>query len=244
MMKAIILAGGYATRLYPLTENQPKHLLMIGKETMMDRVMDKIVEVDAVDEVFVVTNNKFHKNFEEWRSKADYPVPIKIYNDGTMSNDDRLGSVGDMNFVIQKEDIHGEVLVVAADNLFEFSLKRMHSFYLEKGGSVVAVRDLKDPKMLANKFGVVECEDEDRITGFEEKPEHPKTTLAATLIYMLTPEAVAFLRKLMEGRTMDDAGRFIISLSKEKEVFAYRFDEEWIDIGSHEQLAEARKKYS
>lgn len=243
-MKALILAAGYATRLYPLTENTPKPLLDVGGRPMMEHIMEKVEELDDVDEVLVVTNSKFHKHFEEWAASYQSKKKITIVNDGTMSNDDRLGAIGDMHFAVQKHNVDDDLLVIAGDNLFDCSLVNFVAHFKDKQTSTLAVRDLGDPALLAKKLGTVEMNEASRIIGFEEKPERPKTSLAATALYLFTKEDVRELKDLCENNKVPDAsGEFIKHLMSKKPVHAFAFKESWHDIGSHEQLAEVRRLF-
>src|SRR5207253_2101960 len=169
-MKALILAAGYATRLRPLTDTIPKQLLAVGGRPMVDWVLDRIVETSA-DEIHLVTNARFAPDFEQWAEDRD----VHVHNDGTTSNDDRLGAIGDIDFVGLDDDL----LAIASDNLFDYSLADYESYWREKGGSCIAVYDVGDPE-LAKKYGIVDVDEDDRVTNFVEKPEHPPTTLSAT----------------------------------------------------------------
>ena len=243
-MKALILAAGYATRLYPLTKDRPKPLLQIGPKLMIEHIIDRITEVPAVDELFVVTNAKFYSHFTEWAKAFKARFPVKIINDGTMSNEDKLGAVGDIAFVIECEYITGELLSVAGDNLFTFSLAKMYTFFRKKKGSVLALYDLGDPMKLAKLFGVVEIDRNSKVVGFEEKPAKPKTSLTATACYMLTAVDVKELLRCRQELKPDNLGDFIKWLSERKDVYGYIPEGAWTDIGGHKELEEERKRYS
>lgn len=242
-MKALILAAGYATRLYPLTENTPKPLLMIGPKPMVEHIIDRLKEIPEIDELFVVTNAKFYSTFVEWANNFEAPFPVKIINDGTTSNEDRLGAVGDIAFVIEHEKITDGLISVAGDNLFTFNLGKMFEFFKEKKGSALALYDLKDPALLANKFGVVEIDSDNKVIGFEEKPDNPKTSLTATACYMLTSEDVQELLRCKKEIKPDNLGDFIKWLSAKKNVYGYIPEGEWIDIGGHDELKEVQARY-
>ena len=173
-MKALILAAGYATRLRPLTDSIPKQLLPVGGRPMVDWILDGIEETSA-DEVHLVTNARFAEDFERWAQDKD----VRIHNDGTTSNEDRLGAIGDIRFVGLDDDL----LVVAGDNLFDYSLADYEAYWRERDGSCIAVLDVGD-RELAKKYGIVEVDDDDRVVGFVEKPESPPTTLCATATYL------------------------------------------------------------
>ena len=229
-MKALILAAGYATRLRPLTDSIPKQLLPVGGRPMVDWILDRIGETSA-DEVHLVTNARFAADFERWAEGKD----VRVHNDGTISNEDRLGAIGDIEFVGLDDDL----LVVAGDNLFEYSLADYESYWREKGGSCVAVLDVGDPE-LAKKYGIVEVDEDDRVIGFVEKPEHPPTTLCATATYLYTREHAGEVRTyLAEGNPPDQPGNYVAWLHTRAPMYAYRFEGEWFDIGDHAQLLEA-----
>jgi glucose-1-phosphate thymidylyltransferase len=242
-MKAIILAAGYATRLYPLTIDTPKPLLEVGRKKMVEHIIHKLEEIEKLEEIHVVTNDKFYPHFLEWRKEFPSTVNIHIHNDGTKTNEDRLGAVGDIHFVVKNSKIDDDVVIVGGDNLFDFSLMGMYSLFNSKKGPVVAARDLGDPAMLAKKFGTIEMDKHNKMIGFEEKPEKPKSSLAATCVYMYTKEDIKELERHIkkEGKLPDNTGDFVKHLMTVKDVYAYPFEEHWYDIGSHEQLAEARE---
>ena len=174
-MKVILPVAGYATRLYPLTENQPKALLKLGPKLMVEHILDKLKSIEEIDQIFLVTNEKYYQNFVDWANNYNSPK-IKVLNDGTTSNEDRLGAVGDVNFAIEKGNIDDDVIVIAGDNLFGLDMQRFINFSKEKDSSVFAAFDLKDPQKLAKKFGTVEIDENFKVIGFEEKPEHPKSS--------------------------------------------------------------------
>ncbi len=236
-MKAIILAGGYATRLQPLTDNLSKCLLPVGGRPIVDWILDRIRDVPEIDDVHVVTNSRFAGDFERWA--ADKPGVV-VHDDGTTSNDDRLGAVGDVSFTIERAGIDDHTLVVAGDNLFDYSLGDYVSFWRGKGvASAVAVHDVGDLR-LASQYGIVETTADDRIVGFVEKPSRPTSTLAATATYLYHREHVPLVaRYLAEGNAPDQAGSFIEWLHEREPVYAYSFPGSWVDIGDPEQLLEA-----
>jgi glucose-1-phosphate thymidylyltransferase len=240
-MKALLLAGGYATRLRPLTETTAKPLLPVGGRPMVDWILDRIGEAGDVEEVHLVTNAVYAADFERWAEGRS----IAVWNDGTRSNDDRLGALGDIALAVDRGGLAGDdLLVIAADNLFEFSLRAYVAFFRAKAdGSTVAVHRLADPS-LARLYGVVEVGDDDRVVGFEEKPEHPRSDLAATATYIFHRDHVPLLgRYLADGNLPDPPGRFLVWLRERESLYGYRFDESWIDIGDPDQLLEADNRY-
>jgi len=239
-MKCLILCAGYATRLYPLTLDIPKPLLSIAGKPLVEHILTKIEELEDIDEIFIVTNNKFFNNFRNWKRNYSSTKPIKIINDKTTSDEDRLGAIGDIDFVVKQEKIDGDLLIIAGDNLFKFTLVKLSDFFKEKNASVVALYDIKDKNIAAGKYGVVEIDQNKRIIDLEEKPSEPKTTLVSTACYILSKEDIHELEKcIKEHKKLDNLGDFIKCLSKRKYVYGFVFNERWVDIGSHEQLKEA-----
>jgi glucose-1-phosphate thymidylyltransferase len=229
-VKALVLAAGYATRLRPLTDTIPKPLLPVGGKPMVDWILERLAET-SVDEVHLVTNARFAADFERWAESKD----VQVHNDGTTSNDDRLGAIGDIAFVGLDDDL----LVIASDNLFDYSLADYEQYWRTKGGSCVAVHDVGDIE-LAKKYGIVDVDADDRITGFVEKPEHPPSTLAATATYLYRRDHAALVPAyLAEGNPPDQPGNLVAWLHKREPVFAYTFAGEWYDIGDQAQLLEA-----
>jgi glucose-1-phosphate thymidylyltransferase len=229
-MKALILAAGYATRLRPLTDSIPKQLLPVGGRPMVDWIGDRIVETTA-DEIHLVTNARFAANFERWAEDKD----IQVHNDGTISNEDRLGAIGDINFVGLDDDL----LVIAGDNLFDYSLADYESWWRQRDGSAIAVLDVHE-RELAKKYGIVDVDKDDRVIGFVEKPVDPPTTLCATATYFYDREHARLVELyLEEGNPPDQPGNFVAWLYPRAPVYAYRFPGEWHDIGDRDQLLEA-----
>jgi glucose-1-phosphate thymidylyltransferase len=237
-LKAVILAAGYATRLRPLTDDVPKHLLPVGGRPMLDWVLDRVREVEDVDAVYLVTNSRFAPQFARWAERND----VDVLDDGTTSNEDRLGAVGDLRLVIEAGVLQlEELIVLAGDNLFEFSLPRFVEWWRAKPqpASAVPLHDVGDLD-LATHYGIAEVDAEDRIVNFVEKPDVPTSTLASTLVYLLAPEHVQLVATYLdEGESPDNAGSFLGWLAHRESVYGYRFDGTWFDIGNHEQLLEA-----
>jgi len=241
-MKALILAAGYATRLYPLTENIPKSLIKVGDKTIVEHILNKIEKIDIIDEIFLVTNNKFHQNFMGWFNNYKSNKKIKIINDKTLNNEDRLGAVGDINFVLKKENINDNLLVIAGDNLFGFSLITFLDFHKEKKSSVVAFHDLKDLMKVKGKYGVGILEGS-RVVDFEEKPLVPRSSLASTACYLFSKRDLSLVSNLMNEERADNPGDLIKYLTRKSEVHGFVFDEHWFDVGSFESLDIARRSY-
>jgi glucose-1-phosphate thymidylyltransferase len=235
-VKAIILAAGYATRLRPLTETWAKELLPVGGRPIIDWILDSLQGVAEIGAVHVVTNARKAPAFERWAVGRD----VVIHDDGTLTNDDRLGAIGDMRFVVDRIGADDDLLVIAGDNLFEYVLADYVAWWREKGvASAVAVRDVGSLE-LASQYGIVDLDDDERVLEFEEKPPHPHTTLAATATYLFHRTHASLLATyLSDGQSPDQPGRFVGWLAAREPVYAWRFGASWYDIGNHEQLLEA-----
>ncbi len=242
-MKAILPCAGYATRLYPLTENQPKALLEVKGRPILSHIVSKVGEIKAVDEIMVVTNDKFHSHFAEWAKSVNSKVPIKVINDRTTSNETRLGQIGDINFVLKQEKIDDDVLVVAGDNLFNFSLLPAHNLFVQKNKFLNALYDVKSIES-AKELGIAKIDENRRITGFVEKPREPPSTLASLGIYFIPRHEVSLIKKYLdEGNNPDKMGFFIAWMLKNSEVHSHVYREKWFDIGWLESLEEARREF-
>ncbi|MBW3002131.1 nucleotidyltransferase family protein [Candidatus Woesearchaeota archaeon] len=234
-MKAVILAAGYATRLYPLTKNKAKPLLPVGNKLMIEWIIGKIKEVPEINEIIIVTNSKFYEDFKNW---AENKKGIKILNDGTTSNEDRLGVVDDIIFAIEAENITEDLMIVGGDNLFEFDLNKLVTLSKEKKASTIAAFDVKTIEE-ARKLGNVISDENGKISDIEEKPQNPKSTLAATLCYFIRAEDIpaAVSQKNTIGIPLPKL------IMKTKPVYAVVYTAPWYDIGSHEQYKEVNKIY-
>lgn len=239
-MKAVVLAAGYATRLYPLTLERPKPLLEVGGRPMLDWVHERL-ELMGVDETIVVTNAKFTPHFERWAEGKDH---VTVVNDGTTSNDDRLGAIGDFAFVLDSLALDDDVVVVAGDNLFQDDISGFAAYGREVDAPVIAVHDVGDPALM-REYNQVEVDDEGRVLFMEEKPEAARTTLAAVALYYYPRQALPLVRQyLEEGNNPDQPGRLPEWLYQRTPVYTWRFPGEWFDIGSKEQLEEADRRFS
>jgi len=236
-----VLAAGYATRLRPLTEEVAKPLLPLAGRPMLDYLYEKIASVEEVDEVHVVTNSRFAADFREWAERGERPVPVTVHDDGTSSNEDRLGAIGDVRFVLERAGLEGEdLLVVAGDNLFEFDLGEFVSFWRSKeDGSALGVHDVGDLELMRH-YAMVELTGDDRIALLVEKPEEPTSTLAGIAVYLFRADHAALVHTYLDdGNSPDQPGRFVVWLYPRVPVYGYRFPGDWLDIGDREQLLDA-----
>jgi glucose-1-phosphate thymidylyltransferase len=240
-MQAIVLAAGYATRLGPLTERVAKPLLALAGRPMVDYIYDKVAEVDGIEALHLVTNRRFAAAFEVWARKTARRVPIHVHDDGTTSNADRRGAIGDLQFVIEQAKIKGQdLLVIAGDSLFDASLAEFAAYFRQKGeASAIALYECQNSE-LVKQYSAVEVDRALRITSFVEKPEAPVTSLVGTAIYLYHRRHVPMIdRYLSEGGSPDQPGRFVAWLHPRAPVFGYRLAGGWFDVGSPQELLAA-----
>lgn len=242
-MKAVILAAGYATRLYPLTENMPKCLLTVGGRTILDSICEKIVRVKKADEIVIVTNAKFFQQLEDWKNKRSFRVPVRILNDGTLSNDTRLGAIGDLGLSLEKAKIESDVLLLASDNLFDQELAHFVAYAEPKKDSVsIAVYDIKDPMLAAKKFGVVEKDASGKVLNIEEKPERPRSSFIGMGVYYFPKNTLRLVTEYLGQKNAQDApGHYVRWLMGKVDIFSFLFSGMWYDIGDLKALEEANQ---
>ncbi len=242
-MEAVMLCAGYGTRLYPLTKNIPKSLLNVDGAPILSHIAGKIEKLEEVGRIHIVTNDFFYGAFASWAEEANAMKPITVLNDGTKSNEGRLGAVKDVHLAISKNRIKDDVLIIAGDNLFEFGLQEPLNLFKEKKSSVIVLHDVADLR-LAGNYGVVNINEENVITKFEEKPKKPSSTLVSTGVYFFTKKSLVLIGQyLKEGNNPDKTGNFIEWAYNKGKIYGYVSNKLWYDIGSREQLEAARKNY-
>ena len=242
-MKCILLAAGYATRLYPLTKSRPKSLLLVGGKTILEHILEKVEKVESIDCIYIVSNGKFYPQFVQWVEKYNSSKVIKVLNDHSTSNENRLGAIGDIKFAIDKENIEDDILVMAGDNLFDFDLRGFEAYYRKVGHDCITVHELNNKEEL-KKTGVVELDENCRVISFEEKPREPKTNLAVPPFYIYQKSTLPlFSRYLSEGNNPDAPGNFIPWLIKHKDVYAFKFKGRRYDIGTPESYEKVQKEF-
>ena len=231
-MKALVLAAGYATRLYPLTKDRPKPLLDVAGKPVLEYILARIEKIEGLDTLYIVVNKKFYAHFEKWKARYASSKSITLVNDGSMQEDDRLGAIGDIRFSIQKEKIADDLLVVAGDNLFDMDLSLFVRSAQKKSPSCsMMLYDVKDLS-LARRYGIVALDKSHRIISFEEKPETPKSTLSAMGVYYFPKEVLGQIEAyLISGSQQDAPGFFIRWLSQKETVYGYPCEGIWYDIG-------------
>ena len=246
-MNVLILAAGYATRLYPLTKKKAKPLLEVGGKPMIEWVLDNLADVRDIETVYVVTNAKFAADFQAWADRyrdRHAGVKIKIVNDGSTSDGDKLGAIGDIQFVLTREPLSGSgLLIVAGDNLFSDSLADFVA-QARKTQAIVAVYDVGDREAI-KRYGNIDIDAQGTIAHFEEKPEKPRSTLAAIALYYYSPKVLELVPTyLAAGNNPDQPGRFVQWLYQRQPVQTFQIKGQWLDIGSKETLEKANEAFS
>lgn len=238
-MKALILAAGYGTRLYPLTRDTPKPMLEVGGVPMLDHVVARLCEIEEVEEVVVVTNDKFHDRFRRWAKESDWPWPVTVLNDGTTEDGEKRGAIGDIRFSIEAANIDDDLMVLAGDNLVGFSLRGMVETFQATGENVIGVLRFEDEAKLS-KYGIVDVDDAGRVVEFQEKPDHPPSNLVAMGMYLFPgPKLPLIQRYLDEGGNPDEPGWYVTWLVENDRVRAHVFEGKWFDIGDKDSLEKA-----
>ncbi len=243
-MKTIILAAGYATRLYPLTLSTPKPLIEIEGRSLVERLFPSLSGMADSENVFVVTNNKFHRHFVDWKNRLKEVFgknSLRIINDGTEDEKTKLGAIGDINFVIEKENIDDDLLVIAGDNFFSRSFEKFIEFGKKKNAPVIAVYDVKDFEKV-KKLSEIGTDNSGRIIFFEEKPALPKVTMTGIALYYYPRHTLPLIKQyIKEENNPDQPGRLIEWLYKKIPVFTWPISGVWFDVGTHESLKEVEE---
>jgi len=264
-MKAIILAAGYATRMYPLTENQPKALLPLRGKPVIDYIVEQIRRIPEVTEIFVVTNSKFYPHFCEWAAGANMEAQkasaesarqvsleaseqaispalrVEVLDDGTDSNENRRGAVGDVFFTIQQKNIDDELLIIASDNYFTYDLREQLAVFRKTGCDTLVAKEMHDREKI-KAFGVAVLAPDGKLLDFEEKPQNPKSNTAVYAAYFYRRETTPLFEKyLAEGHSPDNIGAFPQWLYKTHPVYVYIMNGDCHDIGTIEMYNEMNK---
>lgn len=243
-MKTIVLAAGYATRLYPLTENFPKPLLEIGKTTILGRLLDDADGIDEISEHIIVTNGRFAGMFEEWAEKRRDAKPVKVLSDGTFTNDTRLGAVKDLILAIEECGIDEDILVLAADNILDFSLKGFVDEFHKKGTSMIMCHHEPEIYKL-QRTGVIQVDDDMKVLLMQEKPEVPVSHWAVPPFYVYSRADLPLIKDaLAHGCGSDAPGNLAHYLADASVLHAWPMPSGRFDIGSLDTYQEAKKKYA
>ncbi len=239
-MKAIVLAGGYAKRLFPLTENRSKALIDVGGKPVIEYIVEKLDKIEDVDEIIISTNARFESDFKQWLAGLGTKKSVKLVVENSMKEGEKLGAIGGINHTIQSCDINEDCLIISGDNVFDFELTDFINAYKEKKTVLNAVFDVGDREK-AKQLGVVTLQG-DRITKFIEKPTDPPTTLVSTGSYVFPKGTLPlFSQYLDEGNNKDAPGFFLQWLHQKEIVSGFSFSTNWFDIGSQDSLDAARK---
>jgi glucose-1-phosphate thymidylyltransferase len=237
-MKALILGAGYATRLGELTKNRPKPLLPIAGTPMIDHLFAQLDAVMEIDAAYVVTNDRFAAQFTHWARQRRGRLPVTVLNDGTTSDQNKLGAIGDIGFSVRQAGIREDLFVGAADNLFDFDLRPMFTFFAQRG-STVGLYDVGRLDLMS-QYSEVQLDESQRITNLVEKPPRATSTLMATALYIYQASHLPLLEQyLAEGGNQDSPGYFPAWLHRRVPVFGYVFQGRWFDIGTPAQFQEA-----
>ncbi len=246
-MKVIILAAGYATRLYPLTLTRAKPLLPVAGKPMIDHVLDNLAPVGGLDRVYIVTNAKFAEQFQAWAD--DYRarkarLDFAIVNDGSTDDQNKLGAIGDLHLVLTRENVRDDVIVVAGDNLFSQSLEAFGGFCRAKQAPVLGVYDVGDLEAI-KKYNSITIDNQGRITWFEEKPVHPTSTLTGIALYYYPRTVLPLIHQyIAEGNNADQPGRLVQWLYPRVTFYTWKVPGLWYDIGSKQALEEANRVFA
>lgn len=244
-MKCLILAAGYATRLYPLTENFPKPLLKVGDKTILDWLIDDIDGARLVDEYIVISNHKFAQHFSDWAAakNASQGTRITVVDDGTSTNETRLGAVCDVQYAIDKLGLDDDMLVIAGDNVLDFSLQKFVRYAVEKQTSCI-MRYYEPSEARLHKCGVVTIDENDAITSMEEKPAEPKSHWCCPPFYFYSRENAKWVRRATDSGCGTDApGSFIAWLASQTTVHAMEMPGRRYDIGNLESYEQVKRDY-
>lgn len=232
-MKAIILAAGYATRLYPLTENMPKALLPIKGVTILDSILEKVEKIKEVNEIIIVSNHKFYDTFIKWKNNYKRNIPIDIIDDQTTSNETRLGAIGDIELAIKAKNINEDVIVLASDNYFSFNLENLYNYYKEKKTDCIIGVPSEGEILKQRKYAIATLDNQDKVLNLIEKPENPESNIVVYAIYIYKKDTLPLFSKYLdEGNNKDAPGNFPSWLHKKKPIHCYKINGYCYDIGS------------
>ena len=242
-MKAIILCAGYAIRLYPLTENMPKALLPIKNKPLLSYTIERLEKIKDIDRIYIVTNNIFYNNFIEWKNNSKFTKEIKIINDETTSNENRLGGIGDLNLVIEKEKLNEDILVILGDNLFDFNLKSMIELFKKSKETILGIYEMqKIPK--SQKLGIVKIKNS-RVISIKEDYVNEESNLISTGLYIFSKSDIGRIKEYMQtNKSKEGPGFLIQDWLSSKEIHAFVLQGNWFDIGTKEVYEDVNKNWN
>jgi glucose-1-phosphate thymidylyltransferase len=252
-MKALILGAGYGVRLYPLTANTPKPLLEVAGKPVIEWSLDWLLPNKEIEEIIIVSNHRFYDNYQKWLKEKisicgtpcyRWGKKISIYDDNTVSINDKLGAIGDIQFVINKANIKDDMLIVAGDNIFEVDFTDFIKHF-KKHGTTIGLKDLSGvDKSIMGQYGVVTLDKNNKIIDFEEKSPYPKSTLVAICLYIFSRENLKLISEYLEGGLNPDAPGFYLQwLYKRKSIYGYILKGCWFDIGDIDSYENASNYY-
>ncbi len=242
-MKALILAAGYATRLYPLTKDFPKPLLEVGGQTILDHLLDQVTTIPEIDGICVVTNERFYHHFEAWKNSRPTDLPIELVNDGSTENENRLGAIGDIQLALDRCDLRDDLFIAAADNILLFPLKEFAAAFQARRAPHICARHVEELEA-RRRTGIVVLDDENRILEFQEKPREPKSAWGVPPLYLYPRETLPRIAEyLAQGGSPDAPGSFVEWLSRQEPVYAWKMNGSVLDIGNLESLEAARARF-
>ena len=234
-MRAVVLAAGYATRMYPLTQHQPKPLLPVGRRVVLDWTMDALHQVPGLTEIVLVSNARFAAQFKAWIAtyRHTWSLPVRLVNDGSTMDEQRRGAIRDLLLVLKDTGTDEPLLVTAGDHITDWDLRSLAAFGASHAPAmtVTAYRlpDLQD----ASRFGIIDVDREQRIIGCEEKPQRPRSNLAMICLYYMPPAVFPRLTEyLATGHNADAPGHFIVWLSRQEPVYGWLTGGKFFDIGT------------
>lgn len=245
-MDAIVLAGGFAKRLWPLTKDTPKPLLPVAGKPMIDHIMEKLMAIEDLDRIIISTNSKFEPHFKEWARTSNFGKHVEIFTETSMKEEEKLGAIGALGLLMKENDITDDVIVIAGDNLFEFNLTDFISSG-KNGIPKVALYDMKDKALVKSKYGVVVIDKNNIIREFHEKPENPPSTLVSTGCYFFPKKISHKIHEyLNDGQNPDAPGFFISWLADHVDIHGFVFGKgsRWFDIGSIESYEHANRVFN
>ena len=242
-MKCIILAAGYATRLYPLTENFPKPLLKVKDKTILDWLVDDINLSNSIDEYIIISNHKYVDSFEKWIKEKNNSIKITLLDDGTTSNENRKGAVADIQFAIEELNIDDDLLVIAGDNVLDFSLNKFIDYFKEKKSTCI-MRYYEENIEKLKKSATVKLDENDVVTNMIEKPSEPDSNWCSPAFYIYKKDDVKKVKEALDdGCNKDAPGSFISWLYDKSIVHAMKMPGKRYDIGNLDSYEKVNKEY-
>ncbi|MBM3249922.1 MAG: nucleotidyltransferase family protein [Candidatus Omnitrophica bacterium] len=244
-MKALILAAGYATRMYPLTRDYPKPLLLVRNKPIVDYIVEKLEGLDGLDEIILVTNSKFISSFRRWMKRKRLTHRLTLVDDLTTDNAHRRGAIGDIDFVLSRKKIRQDLLVIGGDNLFDGTLQDFLRFARGKAKPVIGAYDIKS-RAKAAKYGVIRLDRSKRVIDFKEKPAKPASTLVAMCLYYFPKDKLGLIRQYLriKSHRQDATGFYIDWLKNRCPAYGFVFKGRWYDIGDYKYYYEAKRKFA